>query len=188
MVVEKIIVRGLLALIQTAISYKGVSGPKENVSIPVPVIETKPKRPLQETLAREKQGDYCVPCVSSKHLPRVKDALVDAKNIVASEGKFTEVAEAKIQQAVYNLNAAEVDLEQANYPEILKPVVEAMHKETRKLRNFLRVDQSGLEVATVTNASPSDIDKAIESTDALSRMGYEMTKRLVKERNSANSN
>ena len=155
------------------------------MSIPV---DSKPQRSLQETLAREKQGDYCLPCTAGKHLPRVKDALVDAKNIVASEGKFTEVAEAKIQQAVYNLNAAEVDLEQADYPEILRPVVKQMHTEVRILRNFLRADQSGLEIATVTNPDPSAIEKAIQDTEKLSKTAYEMTKRLVKERNNANSN
>ena len=144
--------------------------------------QTQVPKTLERIVAREKQGDYCLPCVSSKHLQRTKDALTDALNIVNTEGGFTEVAEGKIQEAVYNLNGAEVDLEKANYPEIIRPAVEAMHTQVRKLRNFLRPDHSGLELATVTQASKEDLKQAILVTEDLSRLGYNLTKLLIKAR------
>ena len=119
---------------------------------------------LGKVIEREREGDYCVPCVSNKHLMRAKDALTDALNIVSSEGKFTQVAEDKIGRAIYNLNGAEEDVALAKVPPAIKLAVDEMGRQIRKLRNFLRADQSGLEVATLAIDIPP-MKKDLEAAD-----------------------
>jgi len=148
--------------------------------LPYPHIN-EPDYSTAQIVEREKEGDYCLSCVPSKHLQRSKDALTDALNIALAKNEFTDVAEKKIQNAVYELNSAEVDLEKARVPEQLKPVVDEFKIQLRKLRNFLRQDQSGLEIATVMNKERfEDMKKSLEVAgsvnDALITGGYEIAK------------
>lgn len=142
---------------------------------------------LEETIAREREGDYCIACVPSKHLMRAKDALTDALNITNSKGEFTQVAEDKLQVAVYELNGAEVDLEKARIPELVKPATDELHNQIRKLRNFLRQDQSGLEIATAIpqehfEEAKKSLETAHQVSDALIGFGYDITKVHVRAR------
>ena len=161
-----------------------------SVKVETPLRKPSPELPLDEIIKREREGDYCFSCVPAKHLMRAKDALTDALNIANSEGKFTDVAETKIQEAVYELNGAEKDLEKARVPEVLKPATSEMHKQIRKLRNFLRQDQSGLEIATAMSPDMfEDMKKALEMAsavnDALIQHGYEISKVQSKVREEA---
>lgn len=136
---------------------------------------------LKEIIKREQEGDYCVSCVPSKHLMRAKDALQDALNIAQSKSEFTDVAESKLQQAVYELNGAEKDLEMAHIPEVIKPATDELHTQIRKLRNFLRQDQSGLEIVTAMpkesfEEMKSSLETAHSVSDALIQHGYDITK------------
>lgn len=145
------------------------------------------ERPLTETIDRERQGDYCLACLPGKHLPRIIDALGDALNIAQKEGQFTEVAESKIQRAVYQLNGAEEDLEQAQVSARLTPIVEELRIQIRTLRNFLRVDQSGLELATLipeegVAAAIQSLQRALNMAQALRRVAYDLVKLHVMER------
>lgn len=149
--------------------------------LPQPTLE------FEEVIRREQEGDYCVSCVPSKHLMRAKDALSDALNIANSKGEFTQVAEDKLQQAVYELNAGEKDLELAHMPEVIKPATDELHNQIRKLRNFLRQDQSGLEIATAMpkenfEEMRSSLETAHQVTDALIGYGYDITKVQLKAR------
>jgi len=145
---------------------------------------------IKEAIEAEKQGDYCVSCLPSKHYMRVKDALLDAINIAKSKGEFTKVAERKIQNAVYHLNAAEEDLERAVIPEDIKPATDAMHTQTRNLRRFLRQDASGLEVATIIpkesfDEAKANLEAAYNVVDEMINMGYELAKLEIKVRGKA---
>ena len=149
---------------------------------------------LDDIIRREQEGDYCISCVPSKHLMRSKDALQDAMNIAESKEEFTDVAEGKLQQAVYELNAAEKDLEMAKIPEVVRPAADELHTQIRKLRNFLRQDQSGLEVATILperfNDLKSSLETAFNVNEALIGFGYDIAKvqlRVRKEEMEANN-
>lgn len=135
---------------------------------------------IDEIIKREQQGDYCVSCVPSKHLMRAKDALTDAFNIVQSKGEFTDVVEGKLQTAVYELNGAEVDLEKAKIPSVIKPATDELHNQIRKLRNFLRQDQSGLELATTfperQEEMKGNLELARDVSDVLIQHGYDIAK------------
>jgi hypothetical protein len=148
--------------------------------------ESYPDLEINEIIKREQQGDYCVSCVPSKHLMRAKDALLDALNIANSRGEFTEVAESKLQQAVYELNGAEKDLELAKVPDIVKPAADELHTQIRKLRNFLRQDQSGLELATAFperyENMKSSLETAHEVNEALIGFGYDIAKAQLRAR------
>lgn len=151
-----------------------------------------PQRTLAETIQREQTGDYCFSCVPSKHLMRVKDALTDASNIANDKG-FNDVAESKIQEAVLELNGAEKDLEKAAIPEEIKPAASELKNQIRKLRNFLRQDQSGLEIATAfPKEQHEDMKKSLEVantvTDLLIKYGYDVSKLQMKARAEAKSN
>lgn len=140
---------------------------------------------LEETIRREQEGDYCLACTESKHWDRALDALSDARNIIASTGICSEVAEGKVQQAVLELNAAEVDLEKAVVSDKLQPVVSEMHTQNRKLRNFLRADHSGLEICTLQTDKDvmlQNLDNTIESLKRMIKAGYETTKLQILER------
>lgn len=143
------------------------------------------ERSIEETIEREREGDWCVACVPSKHWQRAKDALNDAKNIIENKGTCTEVAEGKVQQAVEELNGAEVDLEKAVVSDELKPVISEMHTQNRKIRSFLRADHSGLEICTLQtdkDAMLEDLDNTIESLNKMIKAGYETTKLHILER------
>jgi hypothetical protein len=156
-----------------------------DTQLPYPNIDKEPEFTTEQIIEREKEGDYCLSCVGSKHLMRSKDALLDALNIALAKNEFTDVAEKKIQNAVYELNSAEVDLDKARVPEQLKPVVDEFKIQLRKLRNFLRQDQSGLEIATVIPKERfNDMKKSLEVAgsvnDALITGGYEIAKIQMK--------
>lgn len=147
--------------------------------------QLKPKN--QADLVRmEQEGDYCLSCVPSKHLMRGSDALKDAINIFNSKKEFTDVAEEKIQNAVYELNAAEKDLELARVPEELSPAVGEFRNQVRKLRNFLRQDQSGLEVCTILPEKKEELfqalDKAYTVNNILVKYGYDLAKMQLQSR------
>ncbi len=131
----------------------------------------------------EKRGWYCFICPSNKHLHRVIDALTDALNSINREGKFTEVAELKVQNAVFHLNGAEEDLEMARVPAIMKPAVEKWLAGIGKLRNFLRADQSGLEVGTLglkdLEEQKKDLEIALEKAIELRKIGYDFVKNWI---------
>jgi len=155
------------------------------VQEPERVIQPSPT--TQEVIEREREGDYCISCLPSKHYMRVKDALLDALNIANSKGEFTKVAESKIQNAVYHLNAAEEDLEHAVIPEDIKPATNAMHTQTRNLRNFLRQDTTGLEVATIIpkekfEEAKANLEAAYSVIAEMINMGYELAKLEIKAR------
>ncbi len=152
-----------------------------------PAAETvQEKLSIEQIVERERTGDYCLNCVSSKHLMRAKDALSDASNIANDKG-FNDVAEGKIQQAVLELNGAEKDLEMAQVPEQIKPAVVELKTQIRKLRNFLRQDQSGLEIATAFPVEQhEDMKKSLEVaskvTDMLIKYGYDVSKLQMRAR------
>jgi hypothetical protein len=135
---------------------------------------------LKDTIRMEQEGDYCLSCVPSKHLMRSHDAMKDAINIFNSKKTFTDVAEEKIQNAVYELNGAEKDLEMARVPTELEPVVAEFRNQVRKLRNFLRQDQSGLEIATAFPDKGTELkdalDKAYNVNGVLIKYGYDLSK------------
>jgi hypothetical protein len=157
------------------------------------ITEENPDKPPQITprdtadlVRMEREGDYCLSCVPSKHLMRSSDAMKDAINVVNSKNAFTDVAEEKIQNAVYELNAAEKDLEMARVPEAIKPAVAEFRNQVRRLRNFLRQDQSGLEIATVVNqpidTMKKNLETAYEVNNVLVKYGYDLAKLQLQER------
>jgi hypothetical protein len=125
-------------------------------------------------------------CVPSKHLMRSQDAMKDARSIFNSKKEFTDVAEEKIQNAVYELNAAEKDLEMARVPEELKPAVDEFNNQIRKLRNYLRQDQSGLEVCTVLPDKKDELKQALDTAydinGILIKYGYDLAKVQLQQR------
>jgi hypothetical protein len=136
---------------------------------------------LDDTIRMEQEGDYCASCVPAKHLQRSADAMKDAMSILSSKGVFTDVAEEKLQNAVYELNAAEKDLEMARVPLEMKEAVNGFHSQVRKLRNFLRQDQSGLEIATVFPVEKvPELKKSLEAAyninNILIKYGYDLSK------------
>jgi hypothetical protein len=158
---------------------------------PAPILTTataiaeRPTRNLEETIQREQEGDYCLACVPSKHWQRALDALVDAKNIIDSKGTCTEVAEDKIQQAVLQLNGAEVDLEKAVVSDTIKPAVKQMHTRNREVRSFLRADHSGLELCTMQTdkeAILKNLDLVINNLGVMIKDGYAVSKQHFIER------
>lgn len=129
-------------------------------------------------------------CIPAKHLMRVKDSLLDALNIARTKGEFTDVAEKKIQNAVFHLNGAEEDLMHAAIPGDIKPATDAMHTQTRALRNFLRQDTSGLELATMIpkeefDKAKGNLEAAFDVTDEMIKKGYELAKLEMKVRREA---
>ena len=145
--------------------------------------QLKPKS-LDDIVRMEQEGDYCFSCIPAKHLQRSHDAMKDAMNILKSKGEFTDVAEEKMQNAVYELNGAEKDLEMARVPEEMKPEVEEFHNQVRKLRNFLRQDQSGLEICTMFNDKKDELKTALETAQQVNgiliKYGYELAKTQMK--------
>jgi hypothetical protein len=119
-------------------------------------------------------------CVPSKHLMRAHDAMKDAINIYNSKKEFTDVAEEKIQNAVYELNGAEKDLEMARVPDEIKDSVAEFRNQVRKLRNYLRQDQSGLEICTIMNDRKEELKKALDTAyevnGILIKFGYDLAK------------
>lgn len=153
---------------------------------PSPAPESFSEPEIDEIIEREREGDWCLSCLPSKHLARAKDALGDALNIARDKGEFTNVAENKLQQAVYELNGAELDLEKAKIPEAIKPAADELHTQIRKLRNFLRQDQSGLELATAFPERYDDMKSSLETAhqvnEALIGFGYNIAKLQLRAR------
>lgn len=151
----------------------------------IAAVAERPTRTLNQTIQREQEGDYCLACVPSKHWQRALDALVDAKNIIDSKGICTEVAEDKIQQAVLQLNGAEVDLEKAVVSDSIKPAVKQMHTRNREVRSFLRADHSGLELCTMQTdkeAILKNLDLVINNLGVMIKDGYAVSKQHFMER------
>ena len=142
--------------------------------------------PLEEIVRRERQGGSCIICLENKHLPKAKDALIDALNIYNRHKQFNEIAEAKIQDAVFWLAGAESDLERAHVSPAIKSAVDELRTEVGRLRHFMRVDESGLELATVSPKNPeamkADLEKAIHQIDGLIGATYRIVKLQIKER------
>ena len=164
-----------------------VISPVQSTVAPVVATEITEKllRPLDETIQREQEGDYCLACVPSKHLQRAHDALKDARNIIDSKDVCTQVAEDKIQQAVYELNGAEVDLENAEVSENIRPAVNQLHTQNREVRNFLRADQSGLELCTIQTDKETmlqNLDLAMNNLNVMIKDGYAVSKQHMQER------
>jgi hypothetical protein len=139
-----------------------------------------------DLIRMEQEGDYCLSCVPSKHLMRAHDAMKDAINIFNSKKEFTDVAEEKLQNAVYELNGAEKDLELARVPEEIKPAVDEFRNQVRKLRNYMRQDQSGLEVATILPEKKDELKKALDTAfevnGILIKYGYDLAKVQLQQR------
>ena len=148
-------------------------------------ITERPTRTLDQTIQREQEGDYCLACVPSKHWQRALDALVDARNIIDSKGICTEVAEDKVQQAVLQLNGAEVDLEKAVVSDTIRPAVNQMHTRNREVRSFLRADHSGLELCTMQTDKETtlkNLDIVINNLGVMIKDGYTVSKQHFMER------
>ena len=148
-------------------------------------VAERPIRTLDQTIQREQEGDYCLACVPSKHWQRALDALVDARNIIDSKGICTEVAEDKVQQAVLQLNGAEVDLEKAVVSDTIRPAVNQMHTRNREVRSFLRADHSGLELCTMQTdkeVTLKNLDIVINNLGVMIKDGYTVSKQHFMER------
>jgi hypothetical protein len=146
---------------------------------------------MEKTVQQEQEGDSCLNCLANKHLSRAKDNLQDALNIANAKGEFTEVAEKKIQRAVFELNGAENDLDYAQILPELKTGTDELKAYIRKMRNFLRTDQSGLELATLANgeensdkftAMKSDLETSIKNIDNAIQITYNLVKQQLKTR------
>ena len=164
------------------------SANKAGLPVPPEVLKDYPglTMPIEEIVRKERQGGSCIVCLENKHLPKAKDALLDALNIYNRHKQFTDIAEAKIQDAVFWLAGAESDLEKAHVSPAIKPAVDELRTEVGRLRHFMRVDESGLELATVSPKNPeamkTDLERAIARIDELIGFTYRIVKAQVKER------
>jgi hypothetical protein len=126
------------------------------------------------TPAQEPAGDeYCVGCGPNNHLAKAQSHIEEALRLSRGKGELVpDVVAPRIRDAVAELGGYEdgdIKHMREKAAGALKDILDDLATQTRALRNFLRYDQSGLELG---RGSIEDLEAAAAWIRKLRQLGY----------------
>jgi hypothetical protein len=147
--------------------------PQTEATVPVMVTAPSPSA-VMATPAREAAGDeYCVGCGPNNHLAKVQSHIKEALRLSRGKGELVpDVVAPRIQDAVAELGGYEdgdIKHMREKAAGALKDILDDLATQTRALRNFLRYDQSGLELG---RGKLEDLEMAAKWVRKLRQLGY----------------
>jgi len=159
---------------------------KEAVSAPVATITTQKVESSPSAIVEPSAGvspavtspeaaadEYCVGCGPNNHLAKAQSHIEEALRLSRGKGEvIPDIVAPRIQDAVAELGGYEdgdIKHMRERAAGALLEILDDLATQTRDLRNFLRFDQSGLELGSGTT---EDLETAATWIRKLRQLGY----------------